>query len=356
MRATTKRGALLETLGKVKSAVAARHTIPVVGAILIRAGGGQLTLTGTDLEATLTASCKANVSRQGAVAVLPKTLEAFLKAVTADTVTLSLVNGKSLKVEAGATTTIEGFEAKEFPDVPGVRGKPVVVTGLSNGLKQISYAMAKDDNRPVLAGVYFHSNGGNLVLAASDGLRLAETKVKAKGRVEATIVPAKAAQLVEKLMPGKVAIHRVKETAPDKRPTISFVGDGLVLTVMAIQGTFPNYEQVIPKNGSPLTVDGKALQNALNTVSITLPDNNAVRLRAGRGKLIVSTKHEEKGETEAKVPAKGKAMIAFDIRFLKDVLTKVTGPVTLRTKGAQSPGVVKQNGTIHVIMPIFVEG
>jgi DNA polymerase III beta subunit len=354
MRATTKRGALLETLGKVKSAVAAHHTLPIVRAILIRAGGGQLTLTGTDLEVALTASCKASVSRQGAIAVFPQTLEAFLKAVKSETVTLSIVNGKSLKIEAGAVTTIEGQEAKEFPSIEGVRGKPVVVTGLANGLKQITYAMAKDNSRPVLNGVCFHPNGGNLVLAAADGLRLAETKVKAKGRVEETIVPAKAVQLVEKLMPGKVSVHRAKEPRPDHRGTISFVGDGLVLTAMVIEGKYPNYEQVIPKNGSPLTVDSKALKDALDTVAITLPDNKAVRLQSGRGKLTVSTKRDD-GSSEVKVPAKGKATIAFNMQFLKDVLAKVSGNVTLRTKDAQSPGVVRQNGTIHVIMPMFVE-
>jgi DNA polymerase-3 subunit beta len=356
MRATTKRGALLETLGKVKSAVAAKHTIPVVGAILIRAGGGQLTLTGTDLEVALTASCKASVGRQGAIAVLPKTLEAFLKAVKSETVTLSLVNDKFLGVEAGAAaTTIEGFDAKEFPDIEGVRGKPVVVTGLANGLKQISYAMAGDNSRPVLNGVYFHPNGGNLVLAAADGFRLAETRVKAKGSVEDTVVPAKAVQLVQKLMPGKVSVHRVKETREGKRGTISFVSDGLVLTSMVIEGTFPNYEQVIPKNGSPVRVDSKALRDALDTVAITLPDNKAVRLQTVRGKLIVSTKNAEKGETAVKVPAKGKTTIAFNMAYLKDLLANTTSPLIMRTTNAQSPGVVRQNGTIHVMMPMFVE-
>jgi len=355
MRAIVKRNTLLETLGKVKSAVATKHTLKVLGAILIRAGGGQLTLTGTNLEVALTASCKASVSRQGAIAVLPQTLEAFLKAVKSDKVTLSIVNGKSLRVEAGAVTTIEGFEAQEFPEIAGVRGKPIVVTGLANGLKQITYAMAEDDSRPVLHGVCFHPNGGNLMLAAADGLRLAETKVKAKGSLEETVVPAKAVQLVQKLMPGRVSIHRVKETREGKQDTISFVGDGLVLTAMVIQGKYPNYEQVIPKSGSPVVVESKALKEALDTVAITLPDNNAVRLNAARGKLIVSTKNTEKGETEAKVPAKGKAAIAFNIRFLKDVLANTSDKITLRITNAQSPGVVKQNGTIHVIMPMFVE-
>ena len=352
MRATTKRGALLETLGKVKSAVAAKHNLPIVRAVLIRAGSGLLTLTGTDLEIALTASCKASVSRQGAIAVFPKTLEAFLKAVKAETVTLSVAEGK-LRVEAGAITTIEGKDAAEFPAIEGVRGKPVVVTGLANGLKQISYAMAGDTARPVLNGVFFQPNGGHLVMAAADGFRLAETRVKANGQVEKTIVPSKAVQLVQKLMPGKVSVHSAKPRE-NQRPSISFVGDGVVLTTMATVGTFPNYEQVIPKNGSPLRVDGKALRDALATVSITLPDNQAVRLQTVRGKLIVSTKND-KEETEVKVSAKGKATIAFNMAYLKDVLANTTSPIILRTTNAQSPGVVRQNGTIHVLMPMHVE-
>jgi DNA polymerase-3 subunit beta len=354
MRATTKRGALLETLGKVKSAVATKHSLPIVRAILIRAAGGQLTLTGTDLEVALTGSCKASVSRQGAVAVLPQTLEAFLKAVKSDSVTLSLVEGK-LRVEAGAVATIDGMDAKEYPSVEGVRGKPIVVTGLAGALKQVSYAMAADDNRPVLSGVSFHPNGGNLVLAAADGFRLAETKVKAKGSLEETIVPAKAVQLVEKLMPGKVSIHRGSKSEKHQRGSISFVADGLVLTAMVIEGTYPNYEQVIPKTGAPLTVDRKALKEALDVVSITLGDNLAVRLNAARGKLVVSTSNDEKGTTETKVPAKGQGKIAFNMRYLKDVLTQVDEKVTLRITNAQSPGVVRRNGTIHVMMPLCVQ-
>lgn len=355
MRATTQRGALLETLGKVKSAVAVKHTLPVLGAVLIQAGGGQVTLSGTNLEVALTASCKANVSRQGAIAVLPKTLEAFLKAVKAETVTLSRVGKSRLKVEAGAATTLEGFEAKEFPKVQGVRGKAVVVTGLANALKQISYAMAKEDGRPVLNGVHFAPESGAVVLAASDGLRLAETKVKAKGQFEQTIVPARAVQLIEKLMPGKVSVHRAKNGKSTRYPHISFVGEGLVLTAMIIQGTFPNYKQVIPKGGSLLTVDKGALRNALDVVSITLPNNDIVRFQTRGGNLVVSTKDEDRGETEIKVPAKGKAKIAFNMRYFRDIIAKASEQVILRIRDAQTPGVVKQNGTIHVLTPMSVQ-
>ena len=353
MRATTQREALLQTLSKVKSAVATKSTLPVLGNILVRAGGGELTLTATDLEVALTASCKANVTRQGAIAVLPKTLEAFLKAVKENTVTLSLVDKTHLKVEAGAITTLEGFEAQDYPKVPGVKGKAVVVTGLADALKQISYAMARDEARPALTGVHFASENGTMVLAASDGFRLAETKVKSKEQIEPTIVPAKAIQLVERLMPGKVSIHRVKESKT--RPSISFVGEGLIITALVIVSKFPDYKHIIPKNGSPLTIEKKALQSALDVVKITLPDNNAVRLQTRSGKLIVSTNSEGKGNTEVKVPAKGKAMIAFDINYLKDLIAKTNDKIILRTSGTQNPVAIRQNGTVHVLMPMSVQ-
>jgi len=346
MRATTQRMALLETLGKVKSAAATKHTVPVCSSVLVQCSGGQVTLAGTNLEVAVTASCKATVSRQGAIAVSPKSLEAFLKAAKADTVTLS-AKGKTLQIEAGAFTSLEGFGADEFPKIEGVRGKAVDVTGLAAGLKQISYAMAENGNRPVLNGTCLSADKGKLTAVACDGFRLALTTVKSRGVLDEVVVPSRAVGIIERLMPGKVSICR------DER-YISFAGDGVVLTSLITQGEYPNYRQVIPKGGSGMTVDSTALKDAVKTVAVTLPKNGAIRLQTRGGNLIVSTKSDEKGETTVKVPAKGKAKIGFDAAYLKDLLARTSGPMILRTKNAQSPGVVKQNGTLHVIMPMHV--
>jgi len=348
MRATTKRQALLETLGKVKSAVGAKSYLPVCSAILISTRPGQLWLTGTNLEVWLSGSCKANVTRYGAVAIPACLLEAFLKTAKSENVILSLTSPNSLKIEAGAVTTLKGFEAKDFPLVPGVKGKPTVVTGLAGALKEISYAMAKEDSRPVLAGVCFTPQDGRIALAAADGFRLAETTIKAKGQLEKMIVPSKAVLLLEKVMPGKVSIHKDGDN-------IAFVGDGLMLTTKAIAGQYPNYEQIIPKNGKPVTLDSQALRDAIDVVSATLGDSGIVRLQKKGTSLIVSTEDEEKGKTEAKVPAKGKCQIAFSHRYLKEILSKIDGRMSLRFTNPSTPGVVKQGRTIHVLMPMFVE-
>jgi DNA polymerase-3 subunit beta len=349
MRATTQRVALLETLGKVKSAVSGKSVLPICASILIRAGSGQIWLTATNLEVALSASCKATVGRQGAVAIPAFLLEAFLKTAKAEKVILSLASPNSLKIEAGAVTTLKGFEAKDFPPVPGVKGAPTVVVGLASALKEISYAMAKEDSRPVLAGVCFTPQDGKIALAAADGFRLAATTVNAKGNLERMIVPSKAICLIQKLMPGKVSIHK------GDGDNVAFIGDGLMLTTHAVQGTYPNYEQIIPKNGLPLTLECQALRDALDVVSVTLGDNNIVRLEKKGTNLIVSTKDEEKGETEAKVPAKGKGKIAFQMNYLKESLARLDGRISLRITDPSTPGVVKQGKTIHVLMPMFVQ-
>jgi DNA polymerase-3 subunit beta len=348
MRATTNRLLLLETLGKVKPAVWSKSYLPVASTVLIRAGGGQISLTATNLEVSLSGSCKASVAKQGAVAIPACLLEAFIKTAKAEKVILSSASPNSLRIEAGAVTTLKGFEAKDFPPVPGVKGKPTVVTGLASALKEVSYAMAKEDSRPVLAGVCFSPKGDRIDLAAADGFRLAVTSIKAKGQLEQMIVPLKAVLLLEKVMPGKVSIQK----AGDK---VAFVGDGLVLTTTAVAGTYPNYEHIIPKDGKPVILESQALREALDVVTVTLGANDIVRLQKKGTKLIVSTSDEEKGETEAKVPAKGACQIAFQHRYLKELLARIDGRMSLRFTSPSVPGVVKQGRTIHVLMPMFVQ-
>jgi len=348
MRATTSRKALLETLGKVKSAVS-KSSLPVTNSVLIRSGGGQVTATGHSLDFCLTAMCKATVSQVGAVCAPPKELEAFLKAVIDEKVILSSVGNSSLKVEAGKTSiTLHGFDAKDFPPIPGVKGKAIEVSGLGKALKEVSYAMSKDESRPAMIGVCFTPVDSSIELAATDGYRLGMTRVKAKGTLaNQVIIPAAVITLIERLMSGKVSIH----PAPNET---SFIGDGLVLVTKPVSGTYPSYSQVIPKNGSRLTFSRKEMENALKVVTSFNP-KSAVRLQTRAGKLTLQTVEVERGTCEARIPVKGKTKIAFDGSYLKDLLKRLEEKVILRISNAQSPGVVRANGTTHVLMPRTVE-
>lgn len=350
MRMTTQRDALLELLGRVKSAVPSRSYLPVCGSVLLRAGQGKLSVTANNLEACLTGSCQATVTRGGAMCAMPQPLETFLKAVDTESIRLSTAGKRQLKVEAGnAATTLEGFEAQDFPPIPQAKGTAISISNLVKALGEVDYAICRDGSRPVLEGVCFTNTKAGMELAAADGFRLAITTVKANcPLVSQVVVPAVAVSLLRRLMPGKVTMRQGTDA-------ISFEGEGLVLVAKPVQGNYPNYQQLIPKNGTLLVADAKALRDALKVVTAIKPANNIVRLQTRGKALIVSTKEEEKGHTEVKVAARGKAKIAFNGNYLKDLLARVDGQVTLRTKDPSTPGVVRHNGTVHVLMPLFVQ-
>jgi DNA polymerase-3 subunit beta len=325
--------------------------VPVCQSLLLRAGEGRLTATANNLESCLTGSCEAKVTRAGAVCVMPKPLESLLKAIKLDEVILSKEGKARLRVKAGATSvTLDGFEAGDFPPTPKVKkGKAVEVPGLVKTLAEVDYAAATEDTRPVLSGVCLSPANGKVELAAADGFRLAIVSAKAKGQLpRQIIIPLGAVRLVRRLMPDNMVIR-------DDGTNVAFEGNGLSLVVRPIEGTYPNYQQLVPKNGSILKVDAEQLREALRLVTAIEPDGGIIRLQTKRKALLISAKNEERGQVETKVPAQGKVKIGFNAKYLRDLLARVDGEINLRTTSPQAPGVVRNNGTTHVLMPLFVQ-
>lgn len=355
MRVTLKRDVLLETLGKVKSAAPRNPSLPILASILITAKGGLLTLAANDLEVCVLATCKANISKAGSIAVSPVMLEEFLKRVSGAKVTLGAKTA-TLTVETGAaSTTMKGFDPKDFPKLPKLQGKPVVIYGLDKAVGEVLYAVAREENRPVLCGVSFTPKNGRVELAAADGYRLAITSTRVKGKLkEQLIVPAKALSLLKRFLPGNVtALVWGKD---DRDKTIAFhQNNGVTVVAKTISGNFPNYGQLIPKKGSLLKVATDQMKQALATVMSIKPREDMVRLQC-RGKgLVVSAKDGDDSLTEVKVPATGKVKAGFNGRYLRDLLGVVGKDFVLRMEQPQTPGLVRNNGTVHVIMPMSVQ-
>jgi len=355
VRVTLKRDVLLETLGKVKSAAPRNPSLPILASILVTAKGGLLTLAANDLEVCVLASCKANISKAGSIAVSPVMLEDFLKRVSGTTVTLSAKTA-TLTVEAGAaSTTMKGFAPEDFPKLPKLQGKPVVIYGLDKAVGEVLYAVAREEHRPVLCGVSLTPKNGRVELAAADGFRLAITSARVKGTLkEQLIVPAKALSLLKRFLPGNVtALVWGKD---DRDKAIAFhQNNGVTVVAKTIAGNYPNYAQLIPKKGSLLKVATDQLKQALETVMAIKPENDAVKLQ-GRGKsLVVSARDGADRVAAVKVPATGKVKAGFNGKYLKDLLGVVGKDFMLRMEKPETPGVVKNNGTVHVLMPMNVQ-
>jgi DNA polymerase III sliding clamp (beta) subunit (PCNA family) len=386
---TTSRHDLLELMGKLKAAVPKKGhylSLNVLRTVLLRTEKGRLVATANKGDFCLTGSCKAKVTSGGSICVDAEPLTAFLKAVTSETVALSSSNKLekwtekeaywdeahnvqyrdvkksrkllSVRLEAGsAATMIEGrdqvFEAKDFPPVPRVKGKSLTLT-LAPALEAVDYAVATEATRPVLCGICFRQVKGKVELAAADGFRLAVTSVKTKGTLtKEMVVDAQALSVVKHLMPKVVTITQAMKKGVDadgKAVTtveaVSFETAGMVLVARPIQSTYPNYPQLIPVTKTGVTVAREAALGALKVIAGIKPEGEKVCLQT-KGKNLIFWAKGDAGRTEVKVPARGKAQIAFNLPYLRDIIQKVDSKVTLRTKSPSEPGVVKQNGTTH---------
>lgn len=350
MKCTTNRQELLSLLGKLESVAKGRHSLPVLGSILLKAEKGKITALVNDLEVILTGAVKAKIFSPGEVCV-PLSLLSLLRATKANDVTLTLKNKDTIKVEIGnVTSTLEGIDASEFPDsfVP-LKGKGVVVEDILYGLGQIAYAMAKECSRPVLNGVCLFPKKGSIELVAADGFKLGTTTLKAKGKLPSpTILPYMAVMAIQRLVKGVVTI-RVHETEHTRK--VSFQSDGITVCTTAITGEYPNYKQLIFKGGKSLKVDREDLAQAIKICCHDKLDKNPIiRLRSKRGALIVSNK-----ETKTEIPAQGYAKYAYDGYQLMTVVSLLGKVVELRQKSPSNAGMFKSNGTTHLLMPKFVQ-
>lgn len=381
MELTTRRDVLLETLGKVRPVVGKSY-FPAANMLLLVADGNTLTVTGTDLATAVVARCRAKVAKAGSLCVDPSFLIPLLKAAESETVTL---NGRvrtrrwteqapkydgegnvtyedvkrstktaSFTIDAGPlSSSADALPPADFPKtVPTVTGKGVKLLNLARAIGQVLYAVATEDSRPALTTLCFQSKRGRMAIVAADGFRLAVTQTKARGQWDEgdVLVPSSGAKLVGKLMTGPVTATLVGEG--DDR-AVAFSANGLTIWAQCVQGTFPAYEQLIPKRGRALTLSAAALLKAVKTVMGLKPNADIVRLRTRSGHLVVSGKCEDR-EVTIKVPAKGTAKIAFNGKYLADLLGRVEEQVTFRLTSPSSPGVVESNGSTHVLMPQYV--
>jgi DNA polymerase-3 subunit beta len=369
---------LLDALEKVKPAVPTKAVIPVLANFLLEAKEGRLTVVGTDLEVALLSQCPAKIIKSGKLVLTAKVVS-LLKNMGASTITLydqvflekyevtdwqrdengNLKEVKvpkekrthTVKIEYGnSVASFHGTDPKDFPKLPKVpRSMPIHFNNLAGMIKNVLYATAREDSRPVLNGICFNP-GKRLELAAADGFRLAITSATFTGKMgKKVIVPRKACELLSK-MPGHVDAA-VVEGKNDS--SILFSQKGITMAAHLVYGEFPRYDQLVPKTGHWLKCGADLLRNALKQIAVIRPDKEIIRLKT-RGQTLRVTGNEGDTSIEVKIPVKGKCEIAFNMNYLKDLLGQMDGNFAIRIQDGQSPVFAKVNGTTHVLMPMII--
>ena len=368
-------------LGVVGRAVANRATLPVTQNVLLSIDQSMLKLSATNLEIAITTWVGAMIEEPGSITVPARLLTEFVNSLPNDKIDLQLEQGSGLlQISSGSSNAhINTTDASEFPPIPTVDdGIPAAVDPvvLKSAIARVAFAAATEESRPVLTGVELKLNESQFTMAAADGFRLAVQHGALLQPVPeeiTVIIPARTMNELSRLISNQEEPVEILMT-PAKGQVMFRVrgGDTVEIVSQLLQGTFPNYEQLIPQSYTTRAImDLPTVLRAARTASIFARDgSNIIRMH-----LIPSTSDEEppRAEISAQSEEVGdnqdlvdldeiegeEGKIAFNSRYLLDVLSVLEkGKVALETTTSSSPGVFKPTDSaeyIHVVMPMFVQ-
>ena len=376
MKATVLQENLAHGLNIVSRAVSSRSTLPVLSNILIASDEGRLRLSATNLELGITCWIAARIEQEGSTTVPARTFSDLINTLPGEQVLLSLdTNTQTLNVRGGASTNdIKCIDAQEFPPlpVPDLDGAVQLnVSDFREMIQQVAFAASTDEARPVLMGVLVQVDKDKLTMAAADGFRLSVRKATLSSPAPApltAIIPARClTELARVASDGEAPLYMV---APKGRGQVVFRVKDVELTSQLIDGTFPDYQQIIPRKYSSSTlVSTASLLKACKQAEIFAREGSNVarlNLKSSNGQLQpseveISATSEETGKNETIVEATvdgSGVLIAFNVRFLREALEVIKTPnVALETSAANAPGVVRPVGNeefLHVIMPMHL--
>lgn len=367
---------LAKGLGIVGRAVAVRSTLPITANVLLATEGGRLRLSSTNLEIALSHWIGAKVEEEGSITVPARLLTEFVNSLPSDRIDLELApRAKQLKLAcARNTASIGGLDADDFPPIPSVQSEASIALdpeSLKRAITQVVFAAATDDTRPVLTGVHLTLEDRQVTLAAADGFRLAVHHLALAQpmpeRVE-VIVPARALAEVNRLLGDEDEPVQMMLNAA--RSQVLFKLKNTEMVAQLIQGSFPNYSQLIPQNyASRALVGVTEFLRETKLASIFARDGSGIvrlQVQSGEdilpGKLMISARADEIGDNQGEIDATVEgdaAKIAFNGKYLQDVLGVLDADrVALETSSPSSPGVIRPVGSadyVHVVMPMFVQ-
>jgi DNA polymerase-3 subunit beta len=371
MKLTLERAALLKSLGHVQSVVERRNTIPILSNVLIRAAGNDVSFAATDMEIEINETVPGGITKTGAITAPAHTLyEIVRKLPEGAQVELNAANTNQLTLSSGRSHFKLGcLPVDDFPKMPegDLKHKfTLSAADLRTLIDRTRFAISTEETRYYLNGIYFHTakskNVETLRAVATDGHRLARVEMPApqgaKG-IPGVIIPRKTVGEVRKL---------IEETGGEIEIALSeskvrFTFDGVVITSKLIDGTFPDYERVIPANNDKIMeVDARIFAAATDRVAtISSEKSRAVKLSLTPGHLVLSANSPEAGSATEEIEVKydGALLdVGFNARYLLDILQQMEGEGARFTLAdATAPAIIQDvadASALYVLMPMRV--
>jgi len=377
MKLRIARDELLMGLQRVQGVVEKRNTMPILSNILFEAKADDaVDIVATDLEIGMRGMYKAKVEERGSATLAARKLYEILKELKEGDIDLTVGDNNWATIQAGKSQfKIVGLPSSDYPALPAIEREgltPLTGAGLLELIRKTLFAVGDNDARYILNGLLVtlisSEKKTTLRLVGTDGHRLAVAEQELTA--PATKDPPKE---IKAIIPKKAAheIRRLLEEG-ESEPLIGFTKNlmifrksGLLLTSRLMEGNYPNYQQVVPKEKDPagrVTADRAELEGALRRVGVLSRDKtNAVKVTFSSGKMVLFSNHPDFGEATEELPVKysGEPVTTgFNARYLLDVLNVMDGEsISLQMDAPLSPCLIREPGNAGftcVVMPIKV--
>ena len=352
---------LSKALNTVARVASTRGTLPILGNVLIKTTNNRLSIAATNLDIAITQYCGAKVAEEGSITIPARLMQDFISSLPSDVIDLKLEDNKLHITTDQYNSVINGVSAEDFPVMPAIEdGTELVVPGsaLKRALQQVVFAASNDEARPVLTGIYVHTENGSVHFAATDSYRLAaKTLTKSTADIN-LLIPVSAMQDVLRIVSDFTDSVQI---VYNDQQVLFRVGD-VELVARLIEGKYPPYQNLIPKDFA-----NTAKVKRADLLNITKVSSLFARESAGSVKVAIDGKAKtlsirsiasQVGENTASAPGEitGDGEITVNSRYLLDALHAFSGDeVEFCFNGKLEPVVLRsteEKDYTHLIMPL----
>lgn len=344
--------------------------LPILGNILISARKNKVFVSSTNLEISACVQVGAKVEEDGEISVPSKVISDLVSNLVRETVSLESEKEQLKISSAGFSSRILGMDSSDFPKIPNSLNENLAISlskkDVSESLGKVVFASSSDETRPVLTGVLFTFKSSSLSMVATDGFRLSKRTTVLngyKGATKSVVIPK---AVLSEINRGVFDSDDIFVNLEDSEKQIVFGLPDTVLTSRLLEGEFPDFEKIIPKESNiKITLDKEEFLRAVKLGSIFAREaSNVIKINILKDSLKVTAESGQAGKQETKVDAKiersgsGDFEIAFNYRYLEDFLKSVTGEeVEMEFINQTSAGIFRDTSDLnylHLIMQVKV--
>lgn len=353
---------LTKVIHSLQNVISTKATLPILSNFLIETQKGKIFMAATDLDVGISLIFSPQeISEEGSITIPAKRFFDIVRELPEGEINISVKKNNSISIESERCFfKLMGLPKEEFPKLPKPSEKESITLNqglLKNMLSLTAFAVSHDETRYILNGVLFVVKEKNIRLVATDGRRLAliekELQTPQDFKKEA-IIPTKA---IQELMRNLKDEGTVKIAFGENQ--ISFQFDNTTIVSRLIEGQFPDYEQIVPKEGKGKIIINreKFLWAVRRAAILTSPDSQSIKLDLFKDKLIFSKSSPDMGEAKEEIDIEhkgGEFSVGFNPQYLMDALKSLKDQdICLELSGPESPGILRAEGNyIYIVLPM----